>query len=140
MRGRAPCPSRPGGQIVERALAQRLACGGDLDADEAVVVVVEQHHAGRHLLALRHGTVGPGDRLNKLDSFSQRGVTALTTGLITLGPMQAKAMRMLEVSCRKCERRGRLSIARLMPSTDMSGAGAGGALRACGRGGRLTAA
>lgn len=35
-------------------------------------------------------------------------------GVITLGEMQAKGMRMLEVGCRKCARRGRLSIARLI--------------------------
>lgn len=35
-------------------------------------------------------------------------------GVITLGDMQAKGMRMLEVDCRKCARRGRLSIARLI--------------------------
>ena len=34
--------------------------------------------------------------------------------VITLGDMQAKGMRMLEVACRKCARRGRLSIARLI--------------------------
>jgi len=33
---------------------------------------------------------------------------------ITLGDMQAKGMTMLEVACRRCERRGRLSIARLI--------------------------
>ena len=31
---------------------------------------------------------------------------------ITLGDMQDKGMTMLEVACRKCPRRGRLSIAR----------------------------
>ena len=35
-------------------------------------------------------------------------------GAITLGDMQAKGMRMLQVACRRCERRGRLSIARLI--------------------------
>jgi len=35
-------------------------------------------------------------------------------GIITLGQMQAKGMTMLEVACRKCRRRGRLSIARLI--------------------------
>jgi hypothetical protein len=33
---------------------------------------------------------------------------------ITLGDMQDKGMRMLVVACRRCERRGRLSIARLI--------------------------
>jgi hypothetical protein len=33
---------------------------------------------------------------------------------ITLGDMADKGMRMLEVACRKCPRRGRLSIARLI--------------------------
>jgi len=36
------------------------------------------------------------------------------TGMITLGQMQRKGMTMLGVTCRKCERRGRLSIARLI--------------------------
>jgi len=35
-------------------------------------------------------------------------------GVITLGEMHAKGMTMLEVACRRCERRGRLSIARLI--------------------------
>jgi hypothetical protein len=34
--------------------------------------------------------------------------------MITLGDMADKGMRMLEVACRRCERRGRLSIARLI--------------------------
>ena len=34
--------------------------------------------------------------------------------VITLGDMEAKGMRMLEVACRRCERRGRLRIARLI--------------------------
>jgi hypothetical protein len=34
--------------------------------------------------------------------------------MITLGDMADKGMRMLEVACRKCPRRGRLSIARLI--------------------------
>jgi hypothetical protein len=33
---------------------------------------------------------------------------------ISLADMQAKGMRMLEVACRKCARRGRLSVARLI--------------------------
>jgi len=35
-------------------------------------------------------------------------------GVITLGEMRAKGMTMLEVACRRCERRGRLSIERLI--------------------------
>jgi hypothetical protein len=35
-------------------------------------------------------------------------------GLITLGDMRAKGMSMLAVACSKCERRGRLRIARLI--------------------------
>jgi hypothetical protein len=35
-------------------------------------------------------------------------------GSISLGDMQAKGMTMLAVACRKCERRDRLSIARLI--------------------------
>ena len=35
-------------------------------------------------------------------------------GVITLAEMQAKGMTMLEVACRRCERRGRLSIERLI--------------------------
>ena len=38
----------------------------------------------------------------------------MANGVITLADMQAKGMRMLEVACRRCERRGRLSIARLI--------------------------
>jgi hypothetical protein len=34
--------------------------------------------------------------------------------MITLGDMADKGMRTLEVACRRCERRGRLSIARLI--------------------------
>ena len=34
--------------------------------------------------------------------------------MITLGDMAAKGMQMLEVACRRCDRRGRLSIARLI--------------------------
>ena len=34
--------------------------------------------------------------------------------VITLGDMAAKGMTMLEVACRRCDRRGRLSIARLI--------------------------
>jgi hypothetical protein len=33
---------------------------------------------------------------------------------MTLGEMRAKGMTMLEVACRRCERRGRLSIERLI--------------------------
>jgi hypothetical protein len=35
-------------------------------------------------------------------------------GVITLGDMEAKGMCMLVVACRRCERRDRLSIARLI--------------------------
>jgi hypothetical protein len=35
-------------------------------------------------------------------------------GVITLGDMRAKGMTMLEVACRRCQRRGRLSIERLI--------------------------
>jgi hypothetical protein len=35
-------------------------------------------------------------------------------GMITLGDMRRRGMTMLEVACRRCERRGRLSIARLI--------------------------
>jgi hypothetical protein len=34
--------------------------------------------------------------------------------MITLGDMADKGMTMLEVACRRCDRRGRLSIARLI--------------------------
>ena len=34
--------------------------------------------------------------------------------MVTLGDMANNGMTMLEVACRRCERRGRLSIARLM--------------------------
>ena len=34
--------------------------------------------------------------------------------MITLGDMAAKGMTMLEVACRRCDRRGRFSIARLI--------------------------
>lgn len=34
--------------------------------------------------------------------------------VITLGDMERRGMRLLEVTCRKCERRGRLRIDRLM--------------------------
>jgi hypothetical protein len=34
--------------------------------------------------------------------------------MITLGDMAAKGITMLEVACRRCDRRGRLSIARLI--------------------------
>ena len=34
--------------------------------------------------------------------------------MITLGDMAAKGMTMLEVACRRCDRQGRLSIARLI--------------------------
>jgi hypothetical protein len=33
---------------------------------------------------------------------------------ITLGDMERRGMRMLAVACRRCDRRGRLSIARLI--------------------------
>jgi hypothetical protein len=35
-------------------------------------------------------------------------------GVISSGDMEQRGMRMLEVACRRCERRGRLSIARLI--------------------------
>jgi hypothetical protein len=35
-------------------------------------------------------------------------------GVITLAEMRAKGMTMLEVACRRCERRGRLRIERLI--------------------------
>jgi hypothetical protein len=38
----------------------------------------------------------------------------MANGVITLGEMQQKGMTMLQAACRKCERRGRLSIARLI--------------------------
>jgi hypothetical protein len=38
----------------------------------------------------------------------------MAQGVITLGEMQAKGITMLEVACRRCERRGRLSIERLI--------------------------
>jgi hypothetical protein len=38
----------------------------------------------------------------------------MADGVITLGAMRAKGMTMLEVACRRCERRGRLRISRLI--------------------------
>jgi hypothetical protein len=38
----------------------------------------------------------------------------MANGVITLGEMRAKGMTMLEVACRRCERRGRLRIERLI--------------------------
>jgi hypothetical protein len=38
----------------------------------------------------------------------------MPSGMITLGDMANKGMTMLEVACRRCDRRGRLSIARLI--------------------------
>ena len=38
----------------------------------------------------------------------------MANGVITLGEMQAKGMTMLAVACCRCERRGRLRIARLI--------------------------
>jgi hypothetical protein len=38
----------------------------------------------------------------------------MAVGLITLGEMRAKGMTMLEVACRRCERRCRLRIERLI--------------------------
>ena len=38
----------------------------------------------------------------------------MAQGVITLGGMRAKGMVMLEVACRRCERRGRLRIERLI--------------------------
>jgi hypothetical protein len=35
-------------------------------------------------------------------------------GVISLGDMADKGMTMLEVACRRCDRQGRLSIARLI--------------------------
>jgi hypothetical protein len=34
--------------------------------------------------------------------------------VITLGDMERRGVRMLEVACRRCERRGRFCIARLI--------------------------
>ena len=38
----------------------------------------------------------------------------MANGVITLGEMRATGMTMLEVACRRCERRGRLRIERLI--------------------------
>jgi len=38
----------------------------------------------------------------------------MADGVITLAEMRAKGMTMLVVACRRCERRGRLSIERLI--------------------------
>jgi hypothetical protein len=38
----------------------------------------------------------------------------MASGVITLADMRAKGMTMLVVACRRCERRGRLRIARLI--------------------------
>ena len=46
----------------------------------------------------------------------------MASGVITLAEMRAKGITMLEVSCRRCERRGRLRIDRL---TAEHGAGVG---------------
>jgi hypothetical protein len=37
-----------------------------------------------------------------------------TYGTITLGAMRARGMKILEVACTRCDRHGRLSIARLI--------------------------
>jgi hypothetical protein len=50
--------------------------------------------------------------------------------VIILGDMERRGTRMPEVACRKCERRGRLSIARLIGSSPSSGAEDHGDLRA----------
>ncbi len=44
-------------------------------------------------------------------------------GVISLGDMADKGMTMLEVACRKCPRRGRLSIARLIAEHGREGYG-----------------
>jgi hypothetical protein len=41
-------------------------------------------------------------------------------GTITLGVMRVRGMKMLEVVCTRCNRRGRLSIARLIAEHDGS--------------------
>jgi hypothetical protein len=38
----------------------------------------------------------------------------MANGVITLAEMRAKGMTMLEVACRRCERRGRLRIERII--------------------------
>ena len=43
--------------------------------------------------------------------------------MITLGDMADKGMTMLEVACRHCDRRGRLSIARLITEHGREGYG-----------------
>lgn len=45
------------------------------------------------------------------------------TGVITSGDMERKGMVVLEVACRKCERCGRLSIARLIAEHGRDGYG-----------------
>jgi hypothetical protein len=47
-------------------------------------------------------------------------------GVITLGDMQDKGMTMLAVACRRCDRRGRLSIARLIAEHGRDGTIFGG--------------
>jgi len=37
----------------------------------------------------------------------------MTTGAVTLGELKERGIRMLEVACSKCERRGRLRLDRL---------------------------
>jgi hypothetical protein len=44
-------------------------------------------------------------------------------GMITLGDMQTKGMSMLEVACRRCDRRGRLRISRLIAEHGRDGYG-----------------
>jgi hypothetical protein len=51
------------------------------------------------------------DRRSLRRALSERAATLKT--MITLG-MAEKGMTMLEVACRRCDRRGRLSIARLI--------------------------
>lgn len=47
----------------------------------------------------------------RMNNHAKRGMAG---GVITLGEMRAKGMTMLEVACRRCERRGRLRIERLI--------------------------
>jgi hypothetical protein len=39
---------------------------------------------------------------------------SLTYGTISVGAMRARGMKMLDVACNRCDRHGRLSIARLI--------------------------
>ena len=77
-------------------------------------------HFSHHMVALPDGS-NPSSEALISAPLSLVWPADLMKTLITLGDMEAKGMRTLIVACSRCERRGRLSIARLIAVVGVAG-------------------